>query len=208
MSGPDLADAYALDSPDDARRLYAEWAETYDDGFAVDMDFHLPRKVAEEFARAEGAGPVLDFGCGTGLCGAGLADLGIGPIDGVDLSPEMLAVAARKKVYRRLVEGNILDGLELPSGSYSGVTSSGTFTNGHVGPDAIDVLLRFAAPGALFSLSINARHYHALDFGEKFESLSDRITGLALPEIPLYGPNATGDHRLDRGYIALFRKAR
>lgn len=207
MSGPDLEDAYALESPEAARRLYADWAETYDDGFAAKMDFHLPRKVAERFAHAEGTGPVLDFGCGTGLCGASLAELGIGPVDGLDPSPEMLAVAARKNVYRSLIEGDILDGLEPPLGEYAGIASSGTFTHGHAGPDAIDALLRFAAPGALFSLSINAGHFHALDFGGKFDNLSGRITGLELPEIPLYGPNARGDHRKDRGYIAIFRRA-
>ncbi len=207
MSAPDLEDAYAIESPDDARRLYAKWAATYDDGFVVEMDFHLPRKVAEEFARAKGTGPVLDFGCGTGLCGEHLADQGIGPVDGVDLSPEMLEVAAHKNVYRTLLEGNILEGLDLPANQYVGITSSGTFTNGHVGPDAINALLRSAARGALFALSINVRHYHALEFGRKFEELSDRITGLELPEIPLYGPNAKGAHKNDRGYIALFRKA-
>ena len=207
MSEPDLKDAYALDTPEDARRLYAGWAETYDSGFAVEMDFHLPRKVAEEFVRAGGTGPVLDFGCGSGLCGERLAGLGVGPIDGVDLSPEMLAVAARKGIYRSLTEGNILDGLELPAGGYAGIVSSGTFTHGHVGPEAIDVLLRFAMPGSLFSLSINAKHFHVLDFSGKFERLSGRITGLQLPEIPLYGPSAKGDHRNDRGYIAVFRKA-
>ena len=207
MSAPDLDDAYAIESPEDAKRLYAGWAETYDDGFVVDMDFHLPRKVAEEFARAGGAGPVLDFGCGTGLCGESLADQGIGPVDGVDLSPEMLAVASRKDVYRNLFEGNILEGLELPTGQYAGITSSGTFTNGHVGPEAIDALLPLAAQGALFSLSINGKHYHALEFDRRFEDLSNRITGLELPEIQLYGPNAKGTHKNDRGYIARFRKA-
>lgn len=207
MGTPDLGEAYALETSDDLRRLYADWAETYDSGFAVEMDFRLPGRVADEFLRAKGTGPVLDFGCGTGLCGARLADLGIGPVDGVDLSPEMLAVAARKEVYRTLIEGNILDGPMLNDGTYAGVTSSGTFTKGHVGPEAIEALLHCAAPGALFALSINALHYHAREFAGKFESLADRITGFELFEIPLYGPNARGVHRHDRGYIALFRKA-
>ena len=207
MSRPGLRDAYAIESPEDARRLYADWADSYDDGFAVEMDFHLPRKVAEAFVQAEGMGPVLDFGCGTGLCGAYLVDLGVGPVDGVDLSPEMLAVAERKSIYRTLIEGNILDGLDLQTDAYAGITSSGTFTHGHVGPDAIELLLRLAAPGALFALSINGKHFQALDFGGRFESLSERITGLELSELSLYGPKAKGDHRSDRGYIALFRKS-
>ena len=69
---PDLEAAYALQTPDDNRRLYAEWATTYDDEFAVDMDYMLPLHVAEAFASVGGQGPVIDLGAGTGLLGAAL----------------------------------------------------------------------------------------------------------------------------------------
>lgn len=52
------------------------------------------------------AGPVstmLDLGCGTGLVGRAFADLATA-IDGVDLSPGMLAEARRKGLYRNLHE--------------------------------------------------------------------------------------------------------
>jgi predicted TPR repeat methyltransferase len=204
---PELGSAYDLNSDDDTRQLYADWAESYDDGFAVDMDYASPRLVADHFARAGGTGPVLDFGCGTGLAGDCLAALGVGPVDGIDITPEMLAVAGRKGIYRALIEGNILDGFDLPAGRYAGVISAGTFTHGHVGPEAIDALLRLAAPGALFALSINAKHYESLGFAAKFSALDGAITGLELPDVPLFGPGANGDHKDDRGYIALFRKA-
>jgi len=207
MTEPDLQDAYALETPDDAKRLYANWAETYDRSFAEDMDFVLPARVAQAFVGAGGGGPVLDFGCGTGLVGQHLADLGIAPVDGADLSPEMLRVAERKEVYRKLIEGNVLDGLTIPTGTYAGVVSSGTFTHGHVGPDAIDELLRLAAPGAQFALSINGAHFEAEDFAAKFTTLAGKITDLTLPELRFYGDRAIGDHKDDIGKIALFRKA-
>lgn len=163
MPKPDLENAYDLKTTDDAKRLYADWAETYDQDFAADMDFVLPQRVAQAFADAGGAGPVLDFGTGTGLVGKALAKLGIGPVDGADLSPEMLAVARRKGVYRDLVEGDVLDGYTMPGAPYAGVVSSGTFTHGHVGPEAIDVLLTLAAPGAQFALSINGAHFELRD---------------------------------------------
>lgn len=207
MPKPDLDNAYSLKTPDDSRQLYGDWAETYDETFAEAMDYAAPRIVAQAFVDAGGAGPVLDFGCGTGLVGEHLARAGIGPVDGLDLSPEMLGVARRKGVYRDLIEGNILAGLDLPANSYAGVTCSGTFTHGHVGPDAIDVLLRLAAPRAQFALSINAEHYQAQGFAAKFDALADQIIGLDLPEVRLYGANATGPHKDDTGLIALFRKA-
>ena len=207
MTDPDLESAYALNSLDDTKRLYADWAETYDSSFAVDMDFTLPQSVAEAFAAAGGAGPVLDFGCGTGLVGAHLARLGVGSLDGADLSTEMLAVARRKDVYRDLISGNVLDGYQSAGAPYAGVVSSGTFTNGHVGPDAIAILLDLAAPGALFVLSIHGGHFKAAGFGAAFEALGDKITDLSLPEIRFYGPASTGAHKDDTGYLATFRKA-
>ncbi len=205
MPKPDLENAYSLETVDDARRLYADWAETYETDFAQTMDFVLPGTVARMFAQAGGAGPVLDFGCGTGLVGTYLSDLGVGPVDGADLSPEMLAVARRKDVYRDLIEGDVLQGYDRDA-AYSGIVSSGTFTHGHVGPDALDELLRLAAPGALFALSINGEHFHDAGFAAEFETLRNQITDLKLPEIRFYGDNATGSHKDDTGRIALFRK--
>jgi len=210
MPDPDLKSAYALNSLDETKQLYATWAETYDTSFAVEMDFTLPQSVAEAFstaAAAEGcAGPVLDFGCGTGLCGAALARLGIGPVDGADLSVEMLAVAQRKGVYRDLISGNVLDGYQKTGAPYAGVVSSGTFTNGHVGPGAIEILLGLAAPGALFVLSIHAGHFKAAGFAEAFSALEGKITDLSLPEIRFYGDASTGAHKYATGYLATFRK--
>jgi len=205
MTDPSLDGAYALNTLDDTKRLYADWAETYDNDFAVEMDFHLPRLVAEAFVKAGGKGPVLDFGCGTGLVGEHLAHSGISEIDGADLSQEMLDVAKRKGVYRDLVSGNVLDGYQMNGAPYAGVVSSGTFTNGHVGPEAIKILMTLSAPGAQFVLSINKQHFEAAGFALTFETLAEHITGFAQAEIPLYGPKATGPHKDDLGYIVQFR---
>lgn len=202
----DLDDAYSIETPEDNKRYYAKFAETYDSGFAADMDFRLPVLVADRFVAAGGAGPVLDFGCGTGLVGEALAANGTGPVDGLDLSPEMLDRARDKGVYRSLMEGDILDGLVLAEGQYDGVTSSGTFTHGHVGPEALDALLRLARPGAVFALSINAEHFASRGFSQKLAALDGQIAGLQTPEVAIYGDRSTGAHKDDMGIIAVFRK--
>ena len=203
---PDLDSAYAIETPDDNRRIYSAWAETYDKTFAQDMDYRMPAVIAELYRQSGGAGNVLDIGAGTGLVAKFLGDLGIGPIDGTDISPEMLVVAGKKRLYRRLFEGDVTQRLDVPDGSYDGVVSSGTFTLGHVGPEAIDESLRVAAPGARFALSINAKHYEEAGFKAKLESIQGRITDFALPEAAIYGENAAGDHASDTAFVALFRK--
>lgn len=203
---PDLHKAYAVETPSENRRLYADWAETYDTSFAGDMDYQLPSHVARVFTEVDWQGPVLDLGAGTGLCGQSLAALAVTPIDGTDISQEMLDIAATKGVYRHLFSGDLTAHLPVADGTYAGVVSSGTFTHGHVGPEALDEVLRIAAPGGWISLSINATHWQKQGFDAAFDRLSDKITERALIEVEIYGAGNTTEHRKDTGLIARFQK--
>lgn len=205
---PDLKAAYALKTPDDSKRLYGEWAGNYDADFAAREDYQLHIHTARAFVAAGGQGPVLDVGAGTGLCGSVLARLGVGPIDATDISAEMLQQAMLKDIYRDAIEADLNRGIPVPPESYSGIVSSGTFTTGHVGPDAIDALLRVARHGAQFAVSINAKHFGASGFDAKFETLTQgRIQKLTFAETPIYGDLAIGDHKNDIAQIALFEKS-
>ncbi|SHI39909.1 Methyltransferase domain-containing protein [Shimia gijangensis] len=204
---PSLDGAYALETPEDSRRLYANWAETYDQTFAQAHDYLLPLLVAQAYKDEGGTGLVLDVGAGTGLCGQELIALNIGPVDATDISQEMLNVAATKSIYRTLFAGDLTARLAVEDDTYAGVVSSGTFTNGHVGPEAFDELLRITQPGGLLALSINTVHYDAKGFKAKLQDLDGQITDLHLPEVRIYGESATDGHKDDTVYIALFRKA-
>lgn len=203
---PELKDAYALKSPEDSRRLYADWAGDYDESFAALEDYQLHVHTARAFVGAGGQGPVLDVGAGTGLCGAVLAGLGVGPIDATDISAEMLKEALKKDIYRDAFEADLTEGIPAPRESYSGIVSSGTFTHGHVGPEGIEALLRVARPGAQFAISINAAHYESAGFAAAFDAFGDRIGSLRLTEVPIYGDLAAGPNRDDTALIALFEK--
>ena len=204
---PDLHAAYALRTPEDSRRLYADWADTYDADFVASSDYQLHLHAAAGFVAAGGVGPVLDVGAGTGICGEALAKAGCGPIDATDISGEMLAQSRTKGVYRHLFEADLTLGPPTRDHVYAGVVSSGTFTTGHVGPDAIENLLPVAAPGAVFALSINCKHYESAGFAAKLKALEGQIEGLELRDVPIYGPAATGENKDDRAFIAVFRKA-
>ena len=204
---PDLHTAYALESPEDHKRLYAEWAGDYDEGFAAREDYQLHVHTARAFVSAGGQGPVLDVGAGTGLCGAVLAGLGVGPIDATDISAEMLDRAMRKDIYRDAIEADLNKGIPVPRESYSGVVSSGTFTHGHLGPEALPALLRVARHGAQFALSINAQHYEKFGFAEALHKMAQgQIQNLTLTEVPIYGDLAVGPNKHDTALIALFER--
>ncbi|WP_457649227.1 class I SAM-dependent DNA methyltransferase [Profundibacter sp.] len=206
-SKPDRDAAYALKTPEDSIELYREWAKTYDQDFAKANDYRNPQLIAELFAkRCDGDTPILDVGAGTGLVGQALAVHGLAPVDALDISPDMLAVAQSKGCYRDTIHADLTRQVGIADSVYGGVISVGTFTHGHVGPEAIDELLRVARPGALFALGINAGFYEADGFAEKFASLKDRIDGFEIVETYGYGKQAEAELQQTRSSVALFRK--
>ena len=89
----------------DVRSGYAEWVTTYEQTVEDAMDLALLGDLARpHWASLHTA---ADLGCGTGRTGAWLRQRGVAAIDGVDLTPEMLAVASDRGVYRRLVEADV-----------------------------------------------------------------------------------------------------
>lgn len=191
---PSLKAAHALDGTDAVKDLYKAWAETYDSGFVKDEGYQLPKQVAVAYAEIGGVGPVLDVGAGTGLCAEALVQLGVGPIDGVDLTPEMLAKAAQKGVYRNLIEADITQ--PLPGApTFAGIVSAGTFTLGHVGPEGVKALLDGAAPGTLFVIAVHARHFVGAGFAGLLEEVADQITELRFKEVPIYDGSADDAHK-------------
>ncbi len=150
---PDLEAAYALETPEDNRKLYAEWADTYESEFVTGTQYVYHRGVAEIFAAGFGdkGASVLDIGCGTGIVGDALRSLGVGVIDGIDISPEMLSAARTKvdgngAVYRDLIEADLTGTIGIADDLYDGVVSAGAFTHGHLGPGALAEILRVAKP--------------------------------------------------------------
>ena len=131
---PSLHNAYALKTPEDSIRLYADWAKSYDEQFAEASGYVLPEVTAKEFLSGGGRGPVLDVGAGTGLLGVLLNAAGVRVLDATDISQEMLEQASRKDVYRDTIQADLTVGVSVPADSYAGIVSSGTFTHGHVGP--------------------------------------------------------------------------
>lgn len=173
-----LEEAYALDSEADAIAFYDRWADDYDRQVEHGLHYVAPGEIAAALARHQepGDGAILDVGCGTGLTGHCLANLGLSIIDGVDLSAAMLARAREKRIYRRLMEADLNAPLNLEESGYAAVISSGTFTMGHVGPEPIDGLLRLITPGGFLACTVHAKVWDDMGFSAKFAALQDAGT--------------------------------
>ncbi|GLZ10817.1 SAM-dependent methyltransferase [Actinomadura sp. NBRC 104425] len=139
----------------DVRTGYGQWVTTYDDTVEDVMDLALLEDLSEPSWHT--VRRAVDLGCGTGRTAAWLRRHGVCAIDGVDLTPEMLAVARSRKVHDSLREADVTDtGLE--DGAYDLVIAS--LIDEHL-PDLNPLYAeawRIAEPGAL--LVIVAFHPH------------------------------------------------
>lgn len=168
-----LERAYALDSDEKSRALYRDWAQTYDETMLQGLHYQSPQTVARLLAAhlPDRQAAVLDIGCGTGLLGQGLAELGFTTIDGLDVSPEMMQVAQRRGVYRQFLQADLHLPLDLPDARYGGASCCGTFTHGHVDARCLDELFRVLQPGAPFAFTVKLEVFETLGFKDRLAAL-------------------------------------
>ncbi len=90
--------------------LFDQNAEAFDDILVEQLGYSVPMLVREKL-QALAPGPyarALDLGCGTGLSGASVADMSA-HLTGVDLSENMIEIAAERDVYHDLYVGEAVD---------------------------------------------------------------------------------------------------
>ena len=149
-----LLRARAITGARQARSVYAQWADTYDQDVFATLGVTGSSSIASLLHSHVADAPstrVLDAGCGTGAVAEQLISLGFRVIDGIDLSPEMLDVARGKNLYRELVEADLNKQFKPPDSPYPAIISAGTFTTGHVGAVGFRNLFHHLEPGGLMA---------------------------------------------------------
>lgn len=152
---------------------YAKWSDTYDrdviDGY-VGIDFicelmhkHLQSNINDYNPAMM---KIADVGCGTGIAGETLNNLGYSNLDGIDISVEMLIKAAKTGFYKGLYDGvNINEPLESQwTNIYDASISLGVFTPGHVLPEAINQLIQLTKPGGWVVVSTRPEYFDTTEY--------------------------------------------
>lgn len=211
-----LSDAYALVTTDDHKRLYAKWADNYDETFATQNRYRSPEEIAKLFAQVvppQSRAVVADIGCGTGLVGQYLAELlPESQIDGIDISTQMLAQARTKfrsnksPVYRNLIEADLTADFAIQHGSYDSLISVGTFTHGHLGPEIIRKLISVVRIGGSFVIGVNSQHFAARGFDVALSELwrDKLINAPEIHEVQIYDEGSK--HFGDVANVLIFRR--
>jgi SAM-dependent methyltransferase len=116
----------------------------------------VERGLLAAFAEMVGDATVADLGCGPGRITAHLRDLGVSAF-GIDLSPEMIAVARRDHPDLRFEVGTLLD-LDVPDASVGGALS--WYSIIHTPPELVPRVFaefhRVLAPGGPLLLGFKA----------------------------------------------------
>lgn len=173
MTGGRLDSAYDLSSPDKAAEFYGEWAADYEDELA-EAGYVTPARCAAALAEAASLpwAPLLELGCGTGLGGLALRAAGFDCIDGLDISPEMLARAEAKGIYRHLTVADLSKPLDfLEPGTYQNAAAIGMLNPNFMPAMLIDQVIELLPAGGCFVLSLN-------DFALAEGSMETRILEL------------------------------
>ena len=151
----ELENVYGAESAEQIRNVYDNWAEKYDEE-NLRKGYRLATLGTGYVARhvPKGTGPILDAGCGTGLVGEALNILGYSDITGIDISPEMLAVAEGRGVYSKIAVQDLGEPLPNPNGSFAAFLCFASFGPGHAPVDCLDELVRVVRTGghAIFNL--------------------------------------------------------
>ena len=140
---------YSADSAD-LRPFYAQWAQSYDQEVG-ENGYITPLRIAEALARhvKDLSIPILDYGCGTGVSGQAFQEVGFLTIDGVDISAEMLEVAAKKKIYRHLEVFAPETGPNVKLGAYQIIAAVGVIGAGAAPLAILDKMMALLAPKGL-----------------------------------------------------------
>ena len=112
------------------RTLFDQYAARFDGELQGALHYRGPLLLRRAIDKVLGAktrfGRALDLGCGTGLMGEAIRGR-VDELVGVDLSPAMLAAAERKRIYDRLVAGDLIAVLETEDRPFDLIVAADVF---------------------------------------------------------------------------------
>ena len=79
----------------------------------------------------------------------------------------MLDKAEEKSIYKTLNQGDLTGPLEIEDAAYDAIISVGTFTCGHVGPEAVGELIRITRTGGHLCFTVREQAWEEDDYRTK-----------------------------------------
>ena len=155
---------------------YKDWAGDYEADTVGHFGYvaHLATANALYRVYKDKNGVILDAGCGTGLVGQALKELGFTKMDALDYSREMLDEAEKKGVYQKCVQADLSKPLNFEDNAYDAIVCTGTFTYGHVDANAFNELIRITKPGGYICFTIREGAYEDYGYRQRMIDLEQK----------------------------------
>ena len=150
------------------RHLFDQFSADYDSRMIGQLNYRAPailRELADLVIGAHRKLSILDLGCGTGLCGAAFKDLAA-RLDGVDLSPAMIAKARERRIYDELSIADLEAALQAGRG-YDLILAADTLVYlGDLGP-VLAGTARSLVAGGFFLFTVEKKDGDGFALGPK-----------------------------------------
>jgi len=168
-------DIYKLKTSEELLKYYQDWTDNnqYNKDM-VDWNYIAPKEtvsILKKYVFNKNS-KILDAGCGTGLVGIELKKYGYSNIEGVDFSQNMLDLVPQS-IYKKIEKINLNKALKFKDNIYDVIMCVGTFTYGHVKPQALDELIRITKNNGFICFTINEGIYEEYGFDNKIKELSN-----------------------------------
>jgi predicted TPR repeat methyltransferase len=160
--------ACARSDPRYVRHLFDQFSADYDQRMLGQLGYGAPQILRNLAGLIGLRGPlaILDLGCGTGLGGAAFKDLAM-RLDGVDLSPAMIAKARERGIYDDLRIGDIEAALVEPGHGYDLLLAADTLVYlGDLAPLFAAAAQRLA-PRGVFLFTVERKDGESFELGPK-----------------------------------------
>lgn len=164
---------YEAKTDEELVAAYRCWASEYDADTCDGMGYVGPEVAAGLLDKHLGStrAEILDAGCGTGLVGKALNDLGYQRIEAMDFSRDMLREAEKKDVYDNVFHADMNKELPLPDNSFDATICVGAFTYAHLGPHAFDELIRVTRPSGYICFTVRDGAYQEYGYRKRMLDL-------------------------------------
>jgi predicted TPR repeat methyltransferase len=197
------------------RHLFDQFSADYDVRMRGQLRYAAPeilRQLADLVLPRKTALKILDLGCGTGLSGAAFADLAA-RLDGIDLSPAMVALARVRRIYGDLSVGDIEAELDAAHERYDVLLAADTLVYlGDLCP-LFAAAFEALAPGGHFLFTVESMEGGTFELGPKrrwrhsehyLRDIAAR-TGFEVAGLIACSPRAEAGEPV-RGFAAALRK--
>mgnify|MGYP006144868709 FL=1 len=167
---------YKLKTTEEIMKYYDEWGtdNKYDKDM-IEWDYTGPKETVNTFKKYANNKEIkiYDAGCGTGLVGVELKKNGYTNFDGVDLSQKLLDLVPNG-LYKNLSKTDLNKPLNISDNKYDAILCVGTFTFGHVKPQALDEFIRITKNKGLICFTVNEGIYEEYGFDKKINELTEK----------------------------------